>query len=259
MTPRVVNPSSSRYNEVRGWSNVGNGKHGSVTTVFTVRDRRKLREMFLGLSRPVGIIALTNAEQRTQVEALTNELSRLTPIPLSVRIVDPEHDPALQQAMGFGGVPSFQFVGAQGEVAPIEMVGLPTGYQFGAFLNVLLTLGRGRLRVSHAVQGALKNLVADVRLEVLVSATCPNCPGLVRLSQECALANPARIRAVSIDAVQHPDLAGPGIDVVPLTRIWVDGRMRGEEAGLMSEARLYHLIQASVKGAFRRDKSSEPH
>lgn len=240
-------------------TNIGNGKRLSVTNVFTVRDRRKLREMFLGLSRPVGIVALSRDEQRAQVEALTTELVRLTPTPLSVRIVDPEDDPALQAAMGFRGVPSFQFLAPGGEVAPIEMVGLPTGYQFGAFLNVLLTLARGRLRLSHAVQGALKNLGADLRLEVLVSATCPNCPALVRLSQECALANPARIHAVSIDAVQHPELAGPGVDAVPLTRIWVDGRLQGEEAGVMSESRFHHLIQASLKGAFRHDKSSEPH
>ncbi|NMP22442.1 thioredoxin family protein [Sulfobacillus harzensis] len=228
-------------------------------SVFSVRDRRMLREMLADVTRPVGVLAYAEDSQRPAVEDLMGELARLTRGPLSAQVLNDDHDGALIRAIGFQRTPSFAFVNAHGEIAPVEMVGLPTGYQFGAFLNMLLVLNRGRLNLSHAVQGALKNAGRDVRLEVVVAATCPNCPGVVRLVQQCALANPARIRAVSIDAIQHPDLAGPGVEAVPLTRIWVEGRMAGEHTGLMSEQQLYQLIQGALKGVRWRDRTIGQH
>lgn len=228
-------------------------------SVFSVRDRRMLREMLGNLTRPVSIVAYADPSDRAHLEELTEELVGLSRGLLSVRLMATEQDGALVSALGFRASPSFAFVLPNGEFAPVEMVGFPTGYQFGAFLNLLLTLNRGRPRLSHAVHGALKNITQDVRLEVIVTATCPNCPGVVGLAQQCALANPARIQAISLDAVQHPQFVGPGVEAVPLTRVWVQGRLARQATGLMSEQQFYRLIQSAVKGGSVRDRVVEEH
>ncbi|MCL5117133.1 MAG: hypothetical protein M1272_08305 [Firmicutes bacterium] len=217
-------------------------------SVFSARDRKTLRDMLTGLHRPVGILAFAPRHASDGVQALLDELMVLADGRIHGQWTDPEEREALAAALGVSASPTFRFIGPTAEIAPVEMVGLPSGYQFGAFLNLLLALNRGRLYLNHSVSGAVKNLSHDVVLEVVVSATCPNCPEVVRLVQQCAMANPARVFARSLDAAQHPDLVPAGVDAVPYTRIFVDSRLMAEKVGMMSSSQLWHLIQAGTKG-----------
>lgn len=213
-------------------------------SVFSVRDRRMLREMLTGLIRPVGVMAFVEEEQEGPVKALLAEVEALSRGVVGARVE--RAGDALGALLSVTQIPSFRFVGVGGDILPIEMVGLPTGYQFGAFLALLTSLSRGRPTLSHGVVGALKNLTHNVYLEVLVTATCPNCPQVVRLAQQFALANPARIHMASVDALQCPDPMG--IDRVPWTRLFVDGVMKSERAGMVSAPDLFRWVQTTVRG-----------
>lgn len=228
-------------------------------SVFSMRDRRTLRDMLADLSRPVEILAFVEETQAEDARELVTELSALGRGALSSQVVMPDTADSLARALGVSRYPTFRFCGPTGEMAPIEMVGMPTGYQFGAFLALILSLTKGRLALNHAIQGALKNITHDVLLEVIVTATCPNCPEVVRLAQHGALANPARIHTRTVDAIQHPDAVGAGVEVVPYTRIWVDGRVQAERAGMMSATQFWRLIQDGLKGAPDRDPNRQEH
>lgn len=226
---------------------------------LSTRDRRTLREMLEGLLRPVEILAFVRRDHDTDLVELLAEVAALGRDRLVLRIVDEGSDPPLEDVLSVTDRPSLRFLTPGGEVAPIEVVGSPSGYQFGAFVNLVLSLSRGRAHVPHSINSGLKSIARNVLLEVLTTPTCPHSPQVVRLAQECALANPGRIFARSIDAVQHSHLVPSDLDVVPYLRLWVEGRVVARHAGMLSDQKLWHLIQTGAKGASWRDASVPGH
>jgi len=219
-------------------------------SVFSPRDRRTLYEMLSTLRRPISLMVFVDPKNDGQAaHDLVQELHELAPELLQYRVISVDETSIVAKTLSVTETPSWRFLGSAGELVPVEIIGMPTGYQFGSFLNLLLTLSQGHLHLGHSVHGALKNIASDVLIEVLVSATCPNCPEVVRMAQECALANPARIFSRTLDAGQHPHGIPPGLEIVPYTRIVVGGRVEAARAGMMSHRELWRLIQTGLKGA----------
>lgn len=219
-------------------------------SVFSPRDRRALQEMLAMLRRPVAIMGFVeNAETDEILSPLFQEITHLVPGLVHCELVDATRSATLVEALGVQILPSLRFVGSNGEFAPVEMLGSPTGYQFGSFLNLLMNLSQARPLLGHAISGALKNVDQDIYIEVIVTATCPNSPQVVRIAQASALANPSRVFARSFDAVQFPELLpAESIDLVPYTQIYIAGQLIAARAGMMSAKDLWMMIHAGLKG-----------
>lgn len=224
----------------------------SPRSVFSTRDRVMLKDMLKSLRRSVHLMVFVDDDHAAVgARDLAGELQRsaaghlrVDVLPMSATSVR-----SLASLLGVRYTPTWRFVSPSGEVGPIEFIGLPTGYQFGAFLSLILDLSQNHWHLNHGLHGAFKSIPTDVLIEIIVTATCPNCPQVVRLAYECALANPARLHARVIDGNQYPALVPPEAELVPYTRVSIPHQgLTQDRIGMMTSRDLLTLIQTSVKG-----------
>lgn len=215
---------------------------------FSTRDRRTLREILHPLPRPVEVWAFSGSDAPSEETAWLHELSELTAGRISVTVFSDAHHDPLALTLGVVATPSYRVVGSGGEVAPLEIVGVPTGYQFGAFVQLLIALAKSKTQLAHNRSSAVKNVQQDTLLDILVTPTCPHSPQLVRLAEDYALANPARLFVRVVDAVQHPDLVPDGVEAVPHLRLFQDGALIGARTGMTPAGDLWRMIQRGRRG-----------
>jgi len=206
---------------------------------------KTLREMLRPLSRPVDVWPFV--EDGPLGQELLQVLDELQ-VASGGRVVvqSPQAADALEEVLGVDIRPALHF-SVGGDFAPIEMVGAPTGYQFGAMVGLLTALTQGRSGLTHTLAAKVKNVTSDVMLEVAVAPTVPFCPQMVRLSQDCALANPARIFARSWDVTQGGAPVVPG-QPLPTLSVSVNGIVRVQSVGVMPARDLVQLIVDIAKG-----------
>lgn len=212
-----------------------------------------LQEMLHRMRRPVQILGISdpNDSDRTFVDLL-EMLRDLGNSYLVVRLMMASEPDAWGAALNIQALPMMGFLGPQGELAPIDLIGVPRGYQFGALLTLILALGSSyHLPLGHGVIGALRNLSCDVLLEVFVSPTCPHSPHVARLAEQFALANPARVHTRIIDAIAFPQLAPRGLETVPHIRVQALGQVIGTYTGMTTASKLWQLVNYGLKGANR--------
>ena len=219
---------------------------------FSTRDRRTLREILHPMPRPVDVWAFTGSDPAIDETAWLHELSELTEGRIDVTVFPALDVMPLSTALGVVARPSFRVLGAGGEIAPLDIVGVPTGYQFGAFVQLLMALARNKSQLPHNRTSAVKNLQQDTVMEILVTPTCPHSPQLVRLAEDYALANPARLFVRIVDAVQCPDLVPTGVEAVPHLRLFQDGVLVAERAGMTPASDLWRMIHGGRKGESKR-------
>lgn len=210
------------------------------------RDRRTLAEMLKSLVRPVTIeILLDELSAVPGVVELMTEVVSLAPSRLSVDVHHRGQDPQYFAVRGVQETPAVLLVNSAGDVSGVRLVGIPTGYQFGVFIEHLLDVSRGHWRQSHAAMTFLRNLDQDVRLEVLVAPTCPHSPRAVRAAHQVAMANPVRIHMQSLDLTQFPERVSQyHVTTVPLTVIQTRGRVLTLEGAGPSSLLLTTIRQA---------------
>lgn len=225
---------------------------------FSARDRHALREMCRFLVKPVEIWAfLDQAPVSRELHDVLTYLVQLSGGKLSLKVLDTEYlgEPAPSPRVCFR---PFLRIVQGGELLPIEIVGSPTGYQYGAFIELLVAVSQGRYRLSRALENFAKNLKSNVLLEVLVSPTCPYSPHVVRLAQRFALSNPGRIYARSVDLTQVAPIGGP-VSVVPHLTVQVYGQICHRHQGLLTAGELVGLIDAGEREARAYVRGSAKH
>lgn len=209
------------------------------------RDRRTLQEMLAGLSRPVEIWAFL-AEERTR-HTLEEVLSQLAEISSGKVVLRLRHEESVQEALGVERLPALRVVGGFGELLPIEIVGEPTGYQFGNLVQLLVTASQAHSRLPRHMSTMVKTVTQDVLIEVLVAPTSPHAPQVMRTAQDFALANPARIFARSIDVSQFPELTDQ-LQAVPLLTVYSAGSAPLRHLGMIPAPELAQWIMTKGKG-----------
>ncbi len=122
--------------------------------------------------------------------------------------------------------------------------GIPTGYEFAAFLDTLLDLGAGHVSLEPKTHAALDHLAAQgqrVHVQVFGTPNCPYCPVAAHQALQLAQACDA-IEADSINALDFPELVERyGIRSVPHVVI----NERFHFVGAVDEAHfLLHVQQA---------------
>jgi glutaredoxin-like protein len=88
----------------------------------------------------------------------------------------------------------------------IRFYGLPSGYEFSAFVDDIVDISKGKSRLSDKVKTLVKSICKPLHIQVFVTPTCPYCPGVVRIAHQMAMENDL-IKADSVEIIEFPHLA----------------------------------------------------
>ncbi|GAB4251664.1 MAG: hypothetical protein Kow00129_12540 [Thermoleophilia bacterium] len=215
-------------------------------------DRRRLSEILTKLDSPVRLVHFTQlgdgamalpCDQCEEARRLLTEFAELSP-KLNLELHDFLDDHELAEELGVERIPA-TMVGPEAEERPrVRLFGVPAGYEFGPFLDDVLEISNGEVKLSDDTRARLAALEAPVHLEVLTTPTCPSCPAVVRLAHRFALAS-SLITADMVIASEFPELAHK-YEVTAVPKLIVNGRPA--PAGTLSEERLLELVLEAAGG-----------
>lgn len=101
----------------------------------------------------------------------------------------------------------------------LTFYGMPSGTEFPCFIETIVDLSQGRSLLSKDSQGKLKKVATEVKLQVMVTPSCPHCPNMARLAYQAALASP-HMSAEVIEIGEFPEVAQRyQVRTVPMTII----------------------------------------
>ena len=127
---------------------------------------------------------------------------------------------------------------------PLRFFGFPAGNEFPGFVETLIDAARGAVDLRPETAKQLRKLKADVGLQVMVTPTCPYCPGLARAAFKLGLQS-ARLKVDVVEASEFPALVQRyGVRAVPTTVI--DEKL--VLPGAMDEATLVQQLMRVAEG-----------
>ncbi len=149
---------------------------------------------------------------------------------------------ALARELGVDKVPGIVIRGLAKR--PVRFFGFPAGNEFPGFIETLIDAARGVPDLRPETTKQLRKLKTGVRLQVMVTPTCPYCPALARTALKLGLGS-VRVNADVVEASEFPALVQRyGVRAVPTTVI--DERL--VLPGAMEEATLLQNIFRVVEG-----------
>jgi len=151
------------------------------------------------------------------------------------------------ESMGVTRIPATLLKAADGSVARVRFFGTPSGYEFGTFLDAVLALSTGVVRLDPSTVEALSALTTPVHIEVLTTPTCPRCPELVRLAHLFAMAGPS-VTADMVNVVDFPEVARLH-NVLSVPRLVLNGVPVVDDSaeGPLTQERLLRLVTDAAK------------
>ncbi len=185
--------------------------------LISKEDKEYIREVFSSkLTNPVTIMVFVSekspCEYCKDTVELVNEVSSLSD-KLSVEVYSLEKDGEIVRTYKIDKVPAITFRGER--VYNIRFFGIPSGYEFSAFIDDIIDVSRGSSRLSPLTKSKLKEIDKSVHIQVFVTPTCPYCPRAVRLAHQFAIEND-NITGDMIEAMEFPELANKyGVMSVP--------------------------------------------
>ena len=120
----------------------------------------------------------------------------------------------------------------------IRFYGLPSGYEFSAFVDDLVDISKGNSRLSDKAKIIIKSIKKPLQIQVFVTPTCPFCPRAVRIAHQMAIENDL-IKADSIEIIEFPHLAQKYI-VTSVPKIVINDSF--EFTGALSEEQFLEKI-----------------
>ena len=165
------------------------------------------REVLKKMREP---LALTYFSQELECEScasMSSFVDELDHLDDRLRISRKEfvRDRDLAAEMGVHHIPALVVHHPVDGRAAVRYYGLPGGYEFGAFLRVLVLFSAGEK--ADSFDPAMADAIAkEVNLKVFVLTTCPSCPVMAYLGGAMAHAN-AKVTAEIIEANTFVDLA----------------------------------------------------
>ena len=172
---------------------------------MTPSEQQQIKQLNDNLATGITIRFKETAHEANQaMAAFLEELTSLAPrIHVTRDKEDPQPAPAIEvtDAIAYSGVPS--------------------GTEFGPFVDLLTAVGEGS---TPSADGPLAAISAPAMLKLYVSSMCPHCPAMVKQIFPLCLAN-SNLKLAIIDGPAFPELAG--IDKVKsLPTLLLDGNFR---------------------------------
>ena len=169
------------------------------------KEQGQIREMLQGMTSPVKMLVFTQGECEscTQTQQLVTELAALSD-QLTMEVYDLADNQAQAERYGIDKTPAIALIGAKDY--GVRFYGLPTGYEFGAFIEDLVDISQGSVELGKKSHEYLEQITQPVHIQVFTTPICPVCPNMVRMAHRLAIASDL-IRAEGVDATEFVELA----------------------------------------------------
>ena len=174
--------------------------------MFNDSVKAQTKEVLAEMRDPVRVTYFTQEIECDPCGTATQFLEELAA--LDERIVlekkDFIRDRELAAKLGIHHIPAFALSTPDGR-SPLRYYGIPSGYEFGAFLRVLVLYSTGAV-VEKIDAASLADLGEEINLKVFVLVTCPSCPVMAYQGATLAWLSP-KITTEIIEANGFVDLS----------------------------------------------------
>jgi glutaredoxin-like protein len=207
----------------------------------------QLKDEFQKLVHPVRLVVFSQALAEPgseEVRRLVEELAALDPR-LSVEARNFVLDRERAEELGITRIPAVAVLGAEKDYG-VRFYGMPSGYEFGTLVDLVLDVSSGDSGLPEDVRAGLAALERPVHLQVFSTPTCPYCPRATRLAYRFALESD-QVTADGVEVTGFPDLARRyRVSSVPKTVVGEDVEFvgAGSEAALLE-----HVRDAAARGS----------
>jgi alkyl hydroperoxide reductase subunit F len=199
---------------------------------------RPVRLVFFGQRHACGACA----EQQELLQIIASLSDRI-----SLEIRDFEKDARTAAEMRIDKIPATAVIGERD--FGIRFYGLTGGYEFTSLLEAIVMVGSGRSGLEAELEALARLLRRPVHLEVMVTLTCPYCPGMVHLAHQLAFIN-ENVRADMVDAAEFPTLV-QRYHVHGVPRTVINGRPAFEGA-LQAGPAILEILKETDPEEYRR-------
>ena len=182
----------------------------------------------------VGLVTSENCKYCPLMKELLDILSNVSMGKINVKIS--AINDVLKRFLGVDRGP-ISLIGNKGEV---RYTGSPIGEETWAFLETLKIASTKRHGLEK-YEESLRDLDRTVRIETIVTPSCPYCPYAVLLANKIALASGGKVVSDTVEAYEFQDIASKfGVTSVPTIVISVDSPYSGEvfKIGVPKESEL---------------------
>jgi len=174
--------------------------------VLKAEDRQKVEQVFAVITHPVKLLMFTQSMECDYCQMTRELLLELAGLNDNIT-VDVYHfveDEAQVQAYEIDKIPATVVMGDKDY--GIRFYGVPAGYEFMSLIEDIVDVGKRDHGLSPSVVAQLAKVDQPVRMQVMVTPTCPYCPRSVRVAHKFAMASDY-ITGDMVEITEFPQLA----------------------------------------------------
>ncbi len=217
--------------------------------VLSDKDKAQIQKLFeQSLKKDVHIRYVTTDAPSCQFCSLGEELYReVSSLNEKVKLEVIQLGTPEAETLGITDKAPVTDIGTADGSLGIRYFGLPSGYEFTAFLEDIVMVSKGTSGLSEVSLKILDQVDSPMRILVFVTPTCPYCPRAVRVAHQMAMAKPGLIVGDMVEALEFPNWADEyQVSAVPKNVVLSkEGLLLREFEGALPEDA---FIQACVMG-----------
>jgi len=175
-----------------------------------------------------------------ETETLLKEVAELSDL-LSIDTHNFVNDKEEVEAFGIDKIPATVIMAK--EDTGIRFYGIPSGYEFASFLQIILALSKNDSEIDASVKERLSKIQEPVHLQVFVTPTCPYCTRAAMTAYQFAMEN-KHIRADVVEISEFPHLAQK-YEVMGVPKVVINDSKSFE--GALPEAMFLDHIEEALK------------
>jgi len=174
--------------------------------ILKAEDRQKVEQVFAAITHPVKLLMFTQAMECDYCEMTRELLLELAGLNdnITVDVYDFIEDEAQAQAYEIDKIPATVVMGDKDY--GIRFYGVPAGYEFMSLIEDIVDVGKRDHGLSPSVVAQLAKVDQPVRMQAMVTPTCPYCPRAVRTAHKFAMAS-EYITGDMVEITEFPQLA----------------------------------------------------
>jgi glutaredoxin-like protein len=170
------------------------------------KEKDALTKMFAGLAGPVRLVLFSQEFECQYCKVTTELVNDLAALSDKIKpeFHDLVKDAELAASYGVDKIPGLAVIGEKD--TGIRFFGVPAGYEFLSLLEAIKMAGNNTSGLSKEVLEMLEKVDQPVRMQVMVSPTCPYCPKAVITAHRFAMAS-EHIKGEMVEVTEFPHVA----------------------------------------------------
>lgn len=171
-------------------------------------DKKQIQDRLMDMTDSVKLVFFTQklagaCQYCTETEQLLKEVSGLSE-KLELQILNFITDKEQVESYGIDKIPATVIEGNKDY--GIRFYGIPAGYEFATFLDVILLVSSGSSGISSNFQKEIQEIQKPVHIQVFVTPTCPYCTRAALTAQQLAIES-EMIKVGIVEVTEFPQLA----------------------------------------------------